>query len=297
MEVRTARNQGYLNSSGEIVLFIDDDVVPVPKLITAHLRFHEQFGAQIVVIGPMVSPPDFEMSPWVFWEQSMLAEQYSQVSAGRMQMTARSFFYRQHFPGPPSSDRQRWFRPDFSTGRGRRTWLPPEFIRPAIFVQFGCHWLSLCRTPLFIWLKDPLYVRAERRPILTYEKGQGWLLPMVWSEFLSRHALNQALVHLCLGRPLVGYTGHQPVEGPGHAWPPGKVGRRCSSWPAAECCTKRYYQGIAQKIGGRKAFFAGVAGSRPGWPIIAGRKLWRLTAREHSWKIPLFPGPVLRRNR
>jgi GT2 family glycosyltransferase len=46
-----ARNAGAKHARGHLLLFLDDDVVPTPGLISAHLRAHQQRAGQIV-LGP-----------------------------------------------------------------------------------------------------------------------------------------------------------------------------------------------------------------------------------------------------
>lgn len=87
-----ARNAGVAKARGELIVFIDDDVVPEPSLLRAHLAAHQGLGDQSVVIGPMLDPPDHTMSPWVSWEQAMLAKQYDDMSAGKYTATARQFY-------------------------------------------------------------------------------------------------------------------------------------------------------------------------------------------------------------
>jgi glycosyltransferase involved in cell wall biosynthesis len=87
-----ARNRGVEASTGDYVLFIDDDVVATPGLVKAHLDAHQRLGPAAVVIGPMLDPPDHDMSPWVAWEQAMLAKQYSAMERGEFAATARQFY-------------------------------------------------------------------------------------------------------------------------------------------------------------------------------------------------------------
>jgi GT2 family glycosyltransferase len=47
----TARNQGAARATGQLFLFLDDDVEPTPPLIEAHVRAHQHRPGQ-VVIGP-----------------------------------------------------------------------------------------------------------------------------------------------------------------------------------------------------------------------------------------------------
>ena len=76
-----ARNLGVELADGRLILFIDDDVVPGPECVAAHLEHHVR-APDTVVIGPMLTPADVQLSPWVEWEQHQLEKQYSRFAAG-----------------------------------------------------------------------------------------------------------------------------------------------------------------------------------------------------------------------
>lgn len=85
-----ARNAGVALADGEIVLFIDDDVEPVPELISEHLRMHAA-ESNIVVIGPLASLPHYDQ-PWVAWEQAKVEAQYRAMERGDWLPTFRQFW-------------------------------------------------------------------------------------------------------------------------------------------------------------------------------------------------------------
>jgi len=96
-----ARNRALQEASGEIVLFLDDDVVPDPELIKEHLAVHAE-DSRAVVIGPLLAPLGFELEPWTRWEAEMLEGQYKAMAAGRWEPTPRQFYtgnasVRRHF--------------------------------------------------------------------------------------------------------------------------------------------------------------------------------------------------------
>jgi glycosyltransferase involved in cell wall biosynthesis len=85
-----ARNLGVENANGSLIVFIDDDVVAGPTCLAAHVECHQASSplhpaaptadrlasSKLVVIGPMSTPTDFDLSPWVSWEQHQLEKQY-----------------------------------------------------------------------------------------------------------------------------------------------------------------------------------------------------------------------------
>jgi glycosyltransferase involved in cell wall biosynthesis len=58
-----ARNAGVAVASGEIVLFIDDDVVLPPYFVAAHARAHDAVIFPHVVTGPIINVPSAEVRP------------------------------------------------------------------------------------------------------------------------------------------------------------------------------------------------------------------------------------------
>jgi glycosyltransferase involved in cell wall biosynthesis len=85
-----ARNLGLAHAEGPLVLFLDDDVVPSPRLLAEHASAHAA-SADRVVIGTMVEPPG-PLSAWVRWETRTLAEQYAAMIAARWPATPWQFY-------------------------------------------------------------------------------------------------------------------------------------------------------------------------------------------------------------
>jgi len=78
-----ARNNGLARVRGERVIFIDDDVLPIPVFVAEHLRSHERAPAAIVR-GAVVTTESFERLPAPFWTLANYSGNYfwtSNVSA------------------------------------------------------------------------------------------------------------------------------------------------------------------------------------------------------------------------
>jgi glycosyltransferase involved in cell wall biosynthesis len=60
------RNAGIARASGERIIFIDDDVLPLPNFVTEHLRSHEAHPAAIVR-GGAINVESFDDLPPAVW--------------------------------------------------------------------------------------------------------------------------------------------------------------------------------------------------------------------------------------
>lgn len=64
----TARNAGIKHAKGELILFIDDDVLPAPNLLEEHISGHQQHhGENIAIVGSVVCAPEVRVSPFMRW--------------------------------------------------------------------------------------------------------------------------------------------------------------------------------------------------------------------------------------
>jgi glycosyltransferase involved in cell wall biosynthesis len=254
-----ARNMGVQASTGEIILFLDDDVVPAPELVQEHLRFQQERGSQTVVIGPMLAPVDFHPPIWVQWEHSTLANQYSAMEQGLFQTTARQFY-----TGNTSLKRKLFleaggFDPSFRraedvelayrlAARGAEFLFDPKAV--------GYHYAN--RT-FSAWISIP-YAYGVNDVIFTKEKGQNWLLPTLWKEFNTRHPIIKGLTRLCLGRPWMMKACISALRG-GLCLSRIISSRQLGLYLCSVMFNLRYYQGVADRLGGRDRFFAGVVQS------------------------------------
>ncbi|ACL25248.1 exopolysaccharide biosynthesis glycosyltransferase EpsD [Chloroflexus aggregans] len=247
-----ARNRGVAAARGTIILFLDDDVVPAPNLIAEHMRLHSECERRIV-LGPMLTPPDARLSPWVAWEQAMLEKQYRAMTSGIWPATARQFY-----TGNTSLARQlvlaaggfdeRFRRAEDIELAYRLNKLGVEFVFAPQAI--GYHYADRSFTS---WLATPY--AYGRNDIIFGREQQVDLLGFVRREFAQRNQLTRWLVWVLLDRPrasalvlsilprlallahrLFGERGSRPIY--------------------SAIFNLRYYQGVADELGGRDRFFA-----------------------------------------
>jgi glycosyltransferase involved in cell wall biosynthesis len=256
-----ARNLAIAQAVGDIVLFLDDDVFPAPELIEEHLRFHSLYGDCAVVIGPMLAPVDYEPSPWIRWELEKLAEQYHDMTTEKWAPTARQFY-----TGNTSLARRHLmmsggFDPTFRRAedielayrlaqRGLKFFFNPSAA--------GYHYAE---RSFFSWLAIP-YAYGRNNVIFSRQPGQTWLITNVFEEFQSRHSLIRLLTQLCLDRPRVsaavtGILSH--IIQISHQL---KL-KRLPQMACGVLFNLRFYQGTADELNGRRAFFHGIESFRP----------------------------------
>ena len=100
-----ARNRGIREARHEIVVFLDDDVEPVPGFLSRHAAHHAQ-DETVVVLGPMSPDPNHAAKEpvWIAWEHAKLQQTYDYFPARRTLCQERAwrgaFLQRQRLRAP-----------------------------------------------------------------------------------------------------------------------------------------------------------------------------------------------------
>jgi GT2 family glycosyltransferase len=239
-----ARNRGIGAARGELVLFVDDDTVADPGLIAAHLRRHESPNEDLVVIGPMLTPDDYAISPWVRWEQDMLTKQYDAMRDGVYEATARQFY-----TGNASVARRHLvdvggFDPTFRRAedvelayrladRGLRFTFDPTAVVHHYAERSFEAWLAAG------------YAYGRNDVVFGRDHGRAWLLDAIGREFHDRHVLVRGLTRACLPHPRV-----DAITSAALARSARTVGRLGVGRPLLSAVYNlAYYRGMADELG------------------------------------------------
>ena len=243
--VAAARNAGVRKAEGEVVVFLDDDVVPAPEWLAEHARAREKHG-DVIVLGPMLSPADYAMQPWVRWEQMMLMKQYADMISARWEPTARQFYTgntslaRRHVVEAGGFDASFRRAEDVElayrlAGRGLQFVFNPKAI--------GWHYAE---RSFASWLNIP-YTYGRNDVIFCRDKGQTWLLPAIFTELRGRNPLIRLLAWTCLDRPRLSEAAVSALRIAGAAG--------LSRVAYSGIFNLRHYQGVADELGGRREFW------------------------------------------
>jgi len=194
-----ARNAGIQKAGGEFIVFIDDDLVPEPWLLREHARSHHEAGRDVVVLGPLLTPEGFEMTPWVRWEQEMLMKGYRALLRGDWPATARQFY-----TGNASLRRSHILAVggfDEGLRRAEDVELAYRLASKGLDFVFNIQaaGMHFAERSFRAWL-DAAYTYGRNDVIFARDRNQKWLLSAVRQEFQDRHFLIRSLVRVCRGR-------------------------------------------------------------------------------------------------
>jgi GT2 family glycosyltransferase len=257
-----ARNHGARVAEGDLVLYVDDDVVAEPDLIEQHLRSHQSYAGHekpVVVVGPMLTPPDYRPNVFVRWEQAMLYKQYEALRRGEYTATHRQFY-----TGNASLNRRLLLDVGGFDERFRRAEDVELAYRLAergtqfVFNEHavGYHYAERSFDSWIRIARD----YGKNEVVFDREQYRGDGLKRVGREFDSRHLLIKWMTRACVGRPraessvrsmsraVVAASDRLGLDG-------------VAQLALSGLYNTTYYSGMANELGGAQAF----------WELVGGR--------------------------
>jgi GT2 family glycosyltransferase len=237
------RNSALAQAQGDIVLFLDDDVVPLPGLIDRHVAIHGD-ESNAVVIGPMLPPPDGRLPAWLRWEAATLQKQYDAITRGDYEPTPRQFY-------TANASVRRVHA--LAVGGFDETFKRAEDIEFAY--RLADRRLHFRFLPEAAVIHDPtrswegwLQVAYQYgRHAVVFERDRGRnQLELAYAEWYDRHPLNRLAARACVGHPARSKAfrwicGSAVRQKGGHLWDRMLMGL-CSA-----AFSVRYWQGVADE--------------------------------------------------
>ena len=248
----SARNQGIQHAIGKYVLFLDDDVVADDQLLIEHFRTHQEFDEMSVVIGPMLTPDNFRMSPWVAWEQHMLERQYKAMLRGDYKPT-----YRQFYTGNASALREHLNQINgFDKNLKRAEDVEMAFRLAKLGANFyfnpNAKVYHFAERSFQSW-KQTGYFYGWNDVIFYKEKGMDSILPLIAEEFNTRRFIIKYFVKTFLDHKKLSDLVTRMLEGLGSLL---YTLHLCKAAFAtfSMIFNLQYYQGLSDNLGGKKYF-------------------------------------------
>jgi GT2 family glycosyltransferase len=248
------RNRAMAVASGDVLVFLDDDVIPQPGLIERHLAVHST-DPDAVVLGPMLPPSDNDQPAWLRWEATTLRKQYDAMVRGEYAPTPRQFYTanasvrRSHALAVGGFDEsfKRAEDVEFAyrlADRGLRF----HFLQEAAVVH----------EPVRTWEGWLDVAREYGRHAVIFQRDRGRdQLRLAYEEWPERHPLNRWLAEMCVGhrhrsKALSNMAGLAVRRNIGKHWDRVQMGLCSAAYSAA------YWQGVADESGlGKKVWARG----------------------------------------
>ena len=271
-----ARNLAIANAAADVIITIDDDVVPATDLLRRHLALQETEKSS-AAMGMMVLPPNKHLSPWLEWEAVSLDKQYRAMMRGDWVPTPRQFYTANASFRKEDAIKAGLFDTTFRRAedvelayRLRDIGVSFHFLPDAIVYHEP-------NRSYADWLRIP-WLYGYYDLVMARDKGREYILGLVQREFAQRNGTLRAAGRILVGRQRL-LSG--VVSGAsGLATASARAGlRRPSLALYSAVFNLQYWQGICEAAGEGTAF----------WEVIGGQKT-RMRQPEARQETALLPG-------
>jgi GT2 family glycosyltransferase len=256
-----ARNNGARAACGEVIVYVDDDIEPIPSFLQHHFDAH-QHDDQLVLIGPQSMPPNEWFPVHIAWEHRMLEKQYDRFKSGEWQAGPNNL-YSGNF-----SVRRRWL---LECGGFDPTFKRQEDVELGFRLeQLGLHFRFEPRADGYHrpertfenWYQTP-YLYGVRDVQMARDKDQTEAMQLARRHYAERNALTRLMARTCIGRPLL----EPALIGALRCAVPilDRIGLRKLALPACSTLFNlRYLQGMAREMGSARSMWTTLSAADPG---------------------------------
>ncbi len=150
-----ARNRGIRESVNDVVVFLDDDVEPIPEFLERH-AVHHRADDKVAVLGPM-SPDSSRAAEepiWIAWEHAKLQDIYDLFRPGGEHYGQKGG--PMHFYSGNASVRREWL---VQVGGFDESYTRQEDVELAVRLERDCG----------VWFEFDLTADGIHRPTRTYK--------------------------------------------------------------------------------------------------------------------------------
>jgi glycosyltransferase involved in cell wall biosynthesis len=247
-----ARNHGARTAASPLLVYMDDDIEPVPEFLEEHAREHSVDDG-LVLIGPQSGPENEPMSHWVAWEHRMLRKQYAKFSAGIWEAGPNNLYsgnfsvLREHLLAVGG------FNEEFT--RQEDVELGFRLAHRGLHFRFNMRANGIHRPTRSFesWYRTP-YEYGRRDVQMAREGGEERAIALARKHFGERNGLTRLAARACIGRAFL----ESALLGTGRA----AVrfgGRRVALAACSVLFNLRYLQGMSHELGGRNRLWAVLA--------------------------------------
>ena len=246
-----ARNNGARSACAPLLVYVDDDIEPLPDFLEAHAKAHENDDT-LVLIGPQSEPKGEPMDNWVLWEHRMLQKQYDNFVGGVWEAGPNNLY-----SGNFSLRREHLL----AVGGFNEQFTRQEDVELGFRLsEHGLHFLFSMKAnavhrptrPFQSWYKTP-FEYGKRDVQMARDGGEARAMELARRHYGERNLATRTAAKLCIGHPAL----ESAVLGASQLAI--KHGGPRFSMPACSLLFNlRYLQGMCQELGGRRKLWQAI---------------------------------------